>query len=137
MTGLFGGSIVTVSSTGSQRNWALNEQNGLFTLVMQGTQGGVARQTYRVVGSISRALSAHDEWEDVLAVARDPNIRLIISNTTEVGIALDESDRFDLRPPRSFPGKLTRFLAERARSLHYEPSNGLIVLPCELIDDNG
>lgn len=135
--GKFGGSIVTVSSTGSQRNWALNEQKGLFTLAIQGVQGGVARQTYRVIGSISRALSAHDEWEDVLAVARDPNIRLIISNTTEVGIALDESDRFDLRPPRSFPGKLTRFLAERARALYYEPGNGLVVLPCELIEDNG
>lgn len=135
--GSFGGSVVTVSSTGSQRNWALNQQNGLFTLVTQGLNGGAARQSYRVISSISRALSAHDEWEEVLAVARDPNIRLIISNTTEIGIALDESDRFDLRPPRSFPGKLTRFLAERARAMHYEPSKGLVVLPCELIDDNG
>lgn len=136
-SGSFGGSVVAVSSTGSQRNWALNQQNGLFTLVTQGLSGGAARQSYRVVSSISRALSAHDEWEEVLAVARDPNIRLVISNTTEVGIALDESDRFDLRPPRSFPGKLTRFLAERARAFHYEPVKGLVVLPCELIDDNG
>jgi tagaturonate reductase len=135
--GTFGGSIVTVSSTGGQRNWPLNEQNGLFTVVTQGMEGAVARQSYRVVGSVSRALSAQDEWEKVLAVARDPNIRLVISNTTEVGIALDESDWFDLRPPRSFPGKLTRFLAERARAFHYEPSGGLVVLPCELIDDNG
>jgi tagaturonate reductase len=136
--GTFGGSVVTVSSTGGERNWSLNQQNGLFTLVTQGMSGGDARQSYRIVAAVSRALSAHDEWEEVLAVARDPNIRLIVSNTTEIGIALDESDRFDLRPPRSFPGKLTRFLAERARVFHYEPSQGgLVVLPCELIDDNG
>jgi tagaturonate reductase len=136
--GTFGGSIVTVSSTDSQRNLALNQQNGLFTLVTQGMDGGEARQGYRVISSVSRALSAHDEWEDVLALARDPGIRLVISNTTEVGIVLDESDRFDLRPPRSFPGKLTRFLAERARAFHYDSSRGgLVVLPCELIDDNG
>src|SRR5215831_5981707 len=102
--GAFGGSVVTVSSTGSQRNWPLNEQNGLFTVVTQGIEGGVARQSYRVVGSVSRALSAQHEWEDVLAVARNPDIRLVISNTTEIGIALDESDGVDLRPPRSFPG---------------------------------
>ncbi|MGH7616964.1 MAG: tagaturonate reductase [Gemmatimonadaceae bacterium] len=135
--GRFGGSIVAVSSTGSQRNLALNQQNGLFTLVTQGMEGGAARQSYRVIASISRSISAHDEWEEVLALARDPNIRLVISNTTEVGISLDESDRFDLRPPRSFPGKLTRFLAERGRAFHYEASKGLIVVPCELIDDNG
>src|SRR5215471_14215639 len=135
--GTFGGSIVTVSSTGGQRNWPLNEQNGLFTVVTQGMEDGVARQSYRVVGSVSRALSAQDQWDDVLAVVRDPNIRLVVSNTTEIGIALDESDHFDLRPPRSFPGKLTRFLAERARAFRYEPSGGLVVLPCELIDDNG
>lgn len=136
--GTFGGSIVTISSTGSQRNLALNQQNGLFTLVTQGMMDGAARQSYRIIGSVSRAISAHDEWEDVLAVARDPNIRLVVSNTTEIGIALDETDRFDLRPPRSYPGKLTRFLAERARAFYYEPSDGgLVVLPCELIDDNG
>jgi tagaturonate reductase len=135
--GTFGGSIVTVSSTGSQRNWVLTQQEGLFTLVTQGMEDGVASRSHRVIASVSRALSAHDEWDEVLAVARDPNLRLVVSNTTEVGIVLDESDRFDLRPPRSFPGKLTRFLAERARAFHYESSKGLVVLPCELIDDNG
>lgn len=135
--GTFGGSIVTVSSTGGQRNWPLNEQNGLFTVVTRGMEDGALRQSYRVVSSVSRALSAQDDWEEVLAVARDPNIRLVVSNTTEVGIALDESDRFDLHPPRSFPGKLTRFLAERARAFDYAPLGGLVVLPCELIDDNG
>jgi tagaturonate reductase len=70
-------------------------------------------------------------------LARDPGIRLVISNTTEVGIALDENDAFDARPPRSFPGKLTRFLYERAVHFDFAIDRGVIVLPCELIEDNG
>src|SRR5581483_6820246 len=103
----------------------------------QGLEDGVSRRTYRIVSSLSRVLSARDEWDAVLAVARDPAIRLIVSNTTEVGIVLDDADRFDARPPRSFPGKLTRFLFERARAFDFAASRGVVVLPCELIDDNG
>jgi tagaturonate reductase len=135
--GEFNGSVVAISSTGSSRDAMLNGQDGLFTLAIQGMEGGAARQHYRVVSSLGRALSARDEWDAVLAVARDPAIELVISNTTEVGIALDESDAFDANPPQSFPGKLTRFLAERANAFDYDARRGLVVLPCELIDDNG
>lgn len=135
--GEFHGSVVAISSTGTSRNAVLNEQDGLFTLAIQGMETGVARQHYRVVGSLSRALSARDEWDAVLSVARDPNIEIVISNTTEVGIVIDERDAFDARPPHSFPAKLTRFLAERATTFDYDVRRGLVVLPCELIDDNG
>src|SRR5205814_2445855 len=92
---------------------------------------------YRVISSVNRALSANDDWDAVLALARDPGIRLVVSNTTEVGIAMDEADSFDALPPRSFPGKLTRFLYERAFHFDFAVENGLVVLPCELIEDNG
>lgn len=135
--GAFGGTIVAVSSTGSSRDALLNEQDGLFTLAVQGVEDGAPSQRYRIVASVSRALSARDEWQSVLEVARDPNIRLVVSNTTEVGITFDESDSFDANPPRSFPGKLTRFLYERASYFGFDRTRGLIVLPCELIEDNG
>jgi tagaturonate reductase len=135
--GQYDGSIVAVSSTGSSRDAMLNEQDGLFTLASQGMEGGSARQRYRIVGSLSRALSARDNWDDILALARDEHVDAVISNTTEVGIVFDESDTFDARPPRSFPGKLTRFLYERARACDFDPECGLVVLPCELIEDNG
>jgi tagaturonate reductase len=135
--GVFGGSIVAVSSTGSSRDAVLNEQDGLFTLAIQGLERGEARRRHRVISSVSRALSATDDWDAVLAVARGPAIRLVVSNTTEVGIALDEADSFDARPPRSFPGKLTRFLHERARHFDFSVECGVVVLPCELIEDNG
>jgi tagaturonate reductase len=86
---------------------------------------------------LSRALSAIDEWDAVLALARDPRIELVVSNTTEVGIALDAADAFDGSPPRSFPAKLTRFLAERAAAFDYDVTRGLVILPCELIERNG
>jgi len=135
--GRFKGSIVAVASTPSRRDEMLNEQDGLYTLAVQGVQAGAARQEYRVIGSLSRALSARDEWEAVLEVARDRTVRLIISNTTEIGIALDDEDRFDASPPKSFPAKLTRVLAERASAVEYDPGHTLTVLPCELIERNG
>ena len=135
--GAFLGSIVAVSSTGSARDTILNEQEGLFTLAIQGFEGGAARRRFRVISAVNRALSADDAWDSVLELARDPGIRLIISNTTEVGIALDDTDSFDAEPPRSFPGKLARFLYERAVHFDFAIERGVIVLPCELIEDNG
>ena len=135
--GMFGGSVVAVSSMGSQRDELLNAQDGLFTLAIQGVDGAVARQRHRVIASLSRAVSARDAWSAVLELARSPDVEIVISNSTEVGIVFDEADQFDASPPRSFPGKLTRFLAERARAFDYDACRGVIVLPCELIEDNG
>ena len=73
--GRFNGRIVAVSSTGSSRDAALNEQDGLFTLAIQGSAG----QDLQVITSVSRAISARDEWDAGLALARDPNIELVFS----------------------------------------------------------
>jgi tagaturonate reductase len=135
--GIFGGSVVAVSSTGSPRDALLNEQDGLYTLAMQGVEGSAARQRYRIIASLNRAISARDDWSAVLDLARSTDVGIVISNTTEVGIVLDETDTFDANPPRSFPGKLTRFLAERARAFDYDERRGVVVLPCELNEDNG
>lgn len=135
--GLFGGRIVAVGSTGSGRDGRLNDQDGLYTLVARGIVQGEAREERRIVASLSRALSAVDDWDAVLALARSPELRLVVSNTTEVGIMLDESDAADSAPPRSFPAKLARFLAERGRAVGYDTTRGVVVLPCELIEGNG
>lgn len=135
--GTFGGRVAVVGSTGSGRKQRLNEQDGLYTLSVQGVENGAPREQLRVISSIHRALSASDDWDAVLACARNPALELVFSNTTEVGIALDEDDRFDLAPPASFPGKLTRFLYERARAFDFDPAAGVIMIPCELIEQNG
>ena len=135
--GRFNGSIVAVASTASNREAVLNAQDGLFTLTMQDGNDHVERPRHRVIASVSRALSAASEWDAVLALARDPAIGLVISNTTEIGLARDPRDAFDSAPPQSFPAKLTRWLYERATAFECDRARGVVVLPCELIEDNG
>jgi len=134
--GHFGGRIVMIGSTGSGRDQVLNDQDGLYTLAIRGVEGSEVREEQRVISSVSRAISARSQWDEVLACARNPELELIFSNTTEVGIALDEDDDIALEPPRSFPGKLTRFLLERARAFDFDPAKGLVVIPCELLERN-
>lgn len=138
--GQFGGRVVMIGSTGSGRDRRLNDQNGLYTLVVQGLVDGAARRDCRVIASVSRALSASGEWNEVLCAAESPALELIFSNTTEVGIVLDEDDAkagLTDAAPRSFPAKLARVLHHRARHFDYDASRAPVVIPCELIEDNG
>lgn len=135
--GLFDGSVVLVGSTGSGRAAAFGEQEGCYTLLVRGLRDGDPVDEARVVTAVSRALAASGEWSAVLDVAQSPDLRLVVSNTTEVGITDDADDRQELDPPRSFPGKLTAVLAARFEALGDTPEAALIVLPCELIEGNG
>ncbi len=135
--GLFGGRVVAIASTASVRDRALNEQDGLYTLIVEGLVRGQRVEEHRIISSLSRAISAVDDWGAVLAIARAADVRYVFSNTTEVGIVPDTDSGHDDAPPRSFPAKLTRFLFERARAFEYDAARGLTVIPCELIEDNG
>ena len=64
-------------------------------------------------------------------------MEIIISNTTEVGIVLNESDLINENSPKSFPGKLLAFLLERYVAFNGDPNKGMVIIPCELITDNG
>ena len=135
-TGSFDGRIVAIGSTDSGRDDVVNDQQGLYTLVTEGIENGRSVREFRLISSLSRALSANAEWDEVLQLARNPEIALVFSNTTEVGIVLDPDDEL-ADPPRSFPGKLTAFLYERARTFGYSATSGLQVIPCELVERNG
>jgi tagaturonate reductase len=122
---MFGGRVIMIGSTGSGRDRAINDQGGLFTLVVQGLVDGEARRDFRVVSSVSRALAASTQWADVLRCAENPELQLIFSNTTEIGIMLDETDA--ATPPRSasppaFTGNLAAVQRERARGGHKDPA---------------
>jgi tagaturonate reductase len=136
-TGKFNGRVVAIGSTGSGRDDLINAQDGLFTLLGEGMENGKPSSSYRVVSSLSRALSATGDWAEVLTVARNPDIEVVFSNTTEVGLAVDPNDVPDDGAPKSFPAKLTRFLLERARAFDFDESKGVVVLPCELLENNG
>lgn len=134
--GKFGGRIVAISSTGSGRDDLLNEQNGLYTLVTEGVENGRASREFRLISSLSRVLDATGQWDEVLEIARNPDLEVVVSNTTEVGIRNDP-DENPSTPPRSFPGKLTMFLAERALEFELSRDAGLTIVPCELVERNG
>ena len=116
---------------------ALNEQNGLYTMYLRGFENGQKVNDKRIISCISRCLNAHADYEEVLKCAENPELRYIISNTTEAGIVYDPACQFTDTPALSFPGKLTQFLYHRFELFGQEAGKGFVLLPCELIDDNG
>jgi tagaturonate reductase len=135
--GRFRGRVVVVKSTDQGDGDAFARQDGLFTHVIRGLENGRPVEEYRVNASLSRTLSARSQWTDVLACAHNPDLQLVVSNTTEVGIQLDETEDLNAVPPASFPGKLTRFLHERWQAFGGNADAGLVIVPTELIPDNG
>ena len=130
--------VVAVRPTGSARAPLLDLQDGLFTTVIQGLdEAGQPLRETRLITCVQRELHLDQHYEDYLALASRPEIRFVVSNTTEAGIQFSDQDRFDDRPPASFPAKLARWLYARYQALGADPASGVYVLPCELIADNG
>jgi tagaturonate reductase len=133
--GVFNGRIVVVKSTSGSAN-EFAAQDGLYTVCVRGQQNGQTIDEAITVSAISRVISAQDNWRAVLDVAKNPHLEIILSNTTEVGIQYVEESIFQ-SPPQSFPAKLTAFLYERFRNFGGKKDKGLVVVPTELISDNG
>lgn len=115
----------------------LNAQECIYTVILRGKQDGKTVSQKRVVTSVSKAVDPYTQYGDYAALAKLPELRFIVSNTTEAGIVYDESDDFSLEPPKSYPGKLTKFLYDRWRAFDGAKDKGLIILPVELIENNG
>ena len=135
--GLFNGKVVIVQPIPSGTIETLNRQKGLYTLIRRGEEQGKPVEEVELITSVSHGINPYTDFEAFLQCASLPELRFIISNTTEAGIVLDEGDRFDAAPPQSFPGKLTRFLWERFYRMEGALDRGFVILPCELIDRNG
>jgi tagaturonate reductase len=133
----YNGKIVVVQPISQGLSDTINAQRGLYTLYLRGSKDGRTVSNKRVVSSISRCINPYLEYQNFLNCALNPDLRIIISNTTEAGIAFDETISFDDAPAKSFPGKLTRFLYERFSFFGGDRSKGFIILSCELIDNNG
>lgn len=133
----FNGSVVVIQPRNNDRVKILNEQNGLFTLYLNGIKNGKAISEHSIISSISRGINTYSDYDEFLKVAENPELRFITSNTTEAGIVYEEKDRLEDRPQNSFPGKLTAFLYRRYQVFSGDIKYGFIFLPCELIDENG
>ncbi len=135
--GMFKGKAVVVNNTRSGRSNLLNDQDGLFTLCVEGFEKGETKKEYIITSAISQALPAADHWPQILAYAENKDIQVVVSNTTEIGITLQEDDNLQATPPASFPGKLTAFLLARYKAFGGAAESGMVILPTELILDNG
>lgn len=115
----------------------LNSQDGLYHVNLQGVDKGEAVDSIQLIDVISRGLNPYSQFDGYMALAENPDIRFVISNTTEAGIAFDPSCRLEDKPASSYPGKLTQLLYHRYRHFNADMTKGFIILPCELIFLNG
>jgi tagaturonate reductase len=134
--GRYAGRILAVQRKADHRSEAFARQAGLYTLVLRGIENGQMKEVKRVIGSVSRLLIAEEQWDKIVEAVRKPSLRVILSNATETGLALDPADRSAGSPPRSFPGKLTQLLHERWRATSGIDAD-VAVIPTELVVNNG
>ncbi len=129
----YNGKVVLVQPIAQGLTELINKQEGLYTLYLRGNENGRKVDDKRVISCVSRCINPYGEWEKVLELARSADLEIVVSNTTEAGIVHESESKFDQEPPISFPAKLTRVLYERWKT----GLKGLIILSCELIDNNG
>ncbi|QEC52250.1 tagaturonate reductase [Anseongella ginsenosidimutans] len=129
---LFNGSILVVKSTpGQPGNFA--RQDNLYTVNIKDKE----INEFVLAAALNRVVSATDQWELVLEAAQSPSLQLLISNTTEAGLQYLEEDLSTGKTPASFPGKVAVVLHERFKASGGSPESGLVILPCELVVNNG
>ena len=134
--GVFNGRIVVVKSTETGDVSSLQEQDNLYTLNIRGIKNGQNVDENIICSAISKILHVNTQWSDVLNSAANPSIQIIISNSTEAGLQYVE-EKLTPEPSISFPGKLTQCLYHRYVKLGHAPESKIVVLPTELLTDNG
>ncbi len=135
--GEFNGDIVLVKPIEFGNLKMFHEQECQYTVQLRGIADGEAKKINRVITSVTDAVDAYEEYEKYAGYAKLDSLRFIVSNTTEAGIVYDDTDKIELNPPKTYPGKLTKFLYERYKHFDGAQDKGLVMLPVELIDDNG
>jgi len=133
----FNASVVVVPPTPRGSAERLNAQDCLYHVNLQGRQNGKVVDQLDRVDVISRAVNAYTQNAAFLALAEQPEIRFVISNTTEAGITFDPTCKLTDAPAASYPGKLTQLLYRRFKTFKGDAKKGLIIIPCELIFLNG
>lgn len=134
--GVFDGSIAIVKPISFGNLDMFKEQNNLYTVLLRGKENGEVINSSRIITSVSKTLDCAEDYDEYMALAKLDTLRFVVSNTTEAGIVLDENDVFE-GLPNTYPGKLTKFLYERYVAFNGAKDKGLIILPVELIEENG
>ncbi len=115
----------------------LAAQDGLYTLRLEGIDNGKKVKSSRIIDVIGDLINPFEQYEKFLKYGESEDLQVIISNTTEAGIAVDPTDTDFSVCPKSYPGKLLALLKRRYDYFHGDMNKGLAIIPCELIDNNG
>ncbi|UTX48962.1 tagaturonate reductase [Chryseobacterium sp. MA9] len=132
----FNAGIVNVQPTPGGSVHKLEEQDNLYTLFTRGIKKGKIIDEKQVISSIQKSINPYAQYDEFLDLAKEEELEFIFSNTTETGIAYDETEDQYAGPHKNFPAKLTVLLYERFKHFNGEPEKGLRIIPCELIEDN-
>jgi tagaturonate reductase len=115
---------------------ALGRQDGLFHVLLEGVRDGAPVRETTLVDCVQEVVAAHDDFERYRELYLSPDLRVVVSNTTEAGLVWAEDD-LAARPPASFPAKVAALLHDRWLRFGGDPAAGLVLLPCELVEANG
>lgn len=135
--GLFGGSIVICQPIGQGMVKMINDQDSMYTVIMRGLENGEKVERTKVITSVSRAINPFEDYDSYMALAESEDLKIIVSNTTEAGISYSAGDKLTDRLPKSFPAKICAFLHHRYEFFQGDKDKGILLLPVELIDNNG
>lgn len=130
---VFNGGVKIVQPIQKGMTKALDKQDDLYTVLLEGKLNGNKIQEHEIIEDINGTIRPYEDYQSYLDLAKDDNIQFIFSNTTEAGISYDPKDKLDDKPQRSYPGKLTALLYERFKL----GKKGFQIIPCELINHNG
>jgi tagaturonate reductase len=135
--GVFSGRVAVAQPIPEGLAGKLDQQDGLFSVLLRGIENGESVDDLRIVTCVRSIINPYADWTRMLELAASADLRFVVSNTTEAGIA-DFEEAYDPdRVPRSFPAKVAALLHARYRTLNGSPQSGLVFLPCELIEGNG
>lgn len=132
----FNGNIAIIKPISYGSLERFENQDCRYTVILRGKENGETVNSHRLITSVDRAVGGAESWKNTAELAKCPTVRFIVSNTTEAGIVLDEADTME-GVPATFPGKLTKFLYERYLAFSGASDKGVILLPVELIENNG
>ncbi|MEO9662221.1 MAG: tagaturonate reductase, partial [Maribacter dokdonensis] len=133
----FNAGVAVIKPTARGDYQKLKSQDGLFSVQLEGYENNTFVQDLTVVDCIQKVINPYSEWQKYIDLSKTPELRFIISNTTEAGIVFNSDDAFDHTPPKEFPAKLTVWLFHRFTHFDGALDKGCILLPVELIDKNG
>lgn len=131
------GNVVIVQPIAQGLAEVLNEQDGLYTLSMRGNSPEGKKIENRLIESVSRAINPYEDFKAYKEYVESEDLRFVVSNTTEAGIAFVEEDLKENEVQSSFPAKVAQLLYIRYKKFGNDNKKALVFLPVELIDDNG